>query len=48
MDNNFKPQDAADLIEAYYQKGWTDGFPVVPPGNQSVSAMLAAAGLQPD
>jgi hypothetical protein len=48
MGNNFKPQDAADLIEAYYQKGWTDGFPVVPPGNQSVSAMLAAAGLQPD
>ncbi len=48
MENNRTPQDAAELIEAYYQKGWTDGFPIVPPSEQSVSAMLAAAGLQPD
>ncbi len=42
------PQDPADLIEAYYQKGWTDGFPVVPPSAKSLSAMLAAGGLQQD
>lgn len=39
-------QDAADLIEAYYQRGWTDGMPVVPPSESSVGAMLAAGGLK--
>jgi len=48
MENNCTPQDAAALIEAYYEKGWTDGFPVVPPSEQSVAAMLTAAGLQPN
>ena len=48
MQNNFTPQDAADLIEAYYQKGFTDGFPVVPPTQDSVSAMLAAGCLEQD
>jgi hypothetical protein len=33
------------LIEAYYDAGWTDGLPVVPPTDASVAAMLAAAGL---
>ena len=40
------PGDAAALIEVYYQKGWTDGLPVVPPSEDSVGAMLAAAGLK--
>lgn len=48
MENRSTPQDAADLIEAYYQKGWTDGFPIVPPSEQSVSAMLSAVGLRRD
>jgi hypothetical protein len=48
MENTLIPQYAAELIEAYYQKGWTDGFPVVPPSEQSVTAMLSAAELQPD
>jgi hypothetical protein len=34
------------LIEAYYDAGWTDGLPVVPPTDASVAAMLAAAGLK--
>ncbi|MFC1798272.1 hypothetical protein ACFLZL_00485 [Thermodesulfobacteriota bacterium] len=42
------PQKAAELIEAYYQQGWTDGFPVVPPSEHSITAMLSAAGLQED
>ena len=33
------------LIEAYYDAGWTDGLPVVPPSDASIAAMLAAAGL---
>jgi hypothetical protein len=38
--------DAQALIEVYYEKGWTDGLPVVPPSESSVGAMLAAAGLR--
>ena len=41
-----RPSDAAALIELYYEKGWTDGLPVVPPSETSVGAMLAAAGLR--
>ena len=42
------PEDAAALIEAYYEKGWTDGLPVVPPSEASIAAMLEAGGLRPD
>ncbi len=38
--------DPAELIEAYYERGWTDGLPVVPPTEKSVAAMLAGAGLR--
>jgi hypothetical protein len=40
-----QPTDPADLIEAYFEKGWTDGMPVVPPSEKAVAAMLAAANL---
>lgn len=40
--------DPAALIEAYYDAGWTDGLPVVPPSDGSVAAMLASAGLRGD
>jgi hypothetical protein len=40
--------DPVDLIEAYYERGWTDGLPVVPPTEKSVATMLAAAGLRAD
>ncbi len=39
-------EDAASLIEAYYERGWTDGLPVVPPTEGSVGDMLAAVGLR--
>ncbi|MCZ6474315.1 MAG: hypothetical protein O6934_12830 [SAR324 cluster bacterium] len=42
------PRDAAGLIEFYYEKGWSDGLPVVPPSEDSVGAMLAAGGVQGD
>lgn len=38
--------EATQLIEMYFQRGWTDGLPVVPPSRDSVNAMLAAAGLK--
>src|SRR5215831_9696490 len=40
--------DPAELIEAYYERGWTDGLPVVPPTEKSVAGMLAGAGLSAD
>jgi len=41
-----EPADPAALIEAYYERGWTDGLPVVPPSAASVSAALAAGGFR--
>jgi len=40
--------DPASLIEAYFERGWTDGLPVVPPTEKSVAEMLAGAGLRRD
>src|SRR5438128_10114831 len=40
--------DPAEIIEAYYERGWTDGLPVLPPTEKSVTEMLAAAGLHAD
>ena len=39
--------DAAEAIEFYYSKGWTDGLPVVPPTGGSIREMLNAVGLGP-
>src|SRR5262249_33758548 len=43
--------DVADpwaAIEACYERGWTDGLPVVPPTEALVDAMLAAGRGGPD
>ncbi len=39
---------AFDAIESYFERGWTDGLPVVPPTPELVETFLAAAKLQPD
>jgi hypothetical protein len=41
-------QDPRELIEAYYDAGYTDGLPVVPPTDASIEAMLAAGGFRGD
>ena len=38
----------ADLVEWYFEQGWTDGLPVVPPTAEKVAAMLVALGGEPD
>ncbi len=38
------PTDPAELIEWYFEQGWTDGLPVVPPTPESVDAMVQALG----
>src|SRR5947208_5308183 len=40
--------DPAALIEAYYDAGWTDGLPVVPPSEASIADMLRGARLRGD
>src|SRR5437763_12975791 len=39
-------RDEADAIEMAYDKGWSDGLPVVPPTEARVRAMLEAARLE--
>jgi hypothetical protein len=40
--------DLAGAIELCYTNGWTDGLPVVPATAERITAMLDAAGLEPD
>ena len=37
-----------DLVEWYFEQGWTDGLPVVPPTPEAVEAAVAALGGEPD
>jgi hypothetical protein len=39
--------DESEAVEFYYDRGWSDGLPVVPPTEERVRAMLAGAGLEP-
>src|SRR6266849_3937441 len=36
-----------DLIEWYFEQGWTDGLPVVPPTRARVDAFVEALGRDP-
>jgi hypothetical protein len=37
----------AEAVEAYFERGWTDGLPVVPATQEAIRPFLAAAGLEP-
>ncbi len=39
---------AEDPVEAAYDRGWSDGLPIVPPTRQRVAAMLAGTARAPD
>jgi hypothetical protein len=41
-------EDDMDLVEYYYERGLTDGLPVVPPTPEKIEAMVAALGGEPD
>ena len=38
---------SADVVNAYYKYGWTDGLPIVPPTAEAVREMLAGTDLAP-
>ena len=40
--------ETANLIEYYFEQGWTDGLPVVPPTPESVATMVDALGGDAD
>ncbi|HET7340803.1 MAG TPA: hypothetical protein VFL90_05020 [Methylomirabilota bacterium] len=40
-------RDETEAIELAYERGWSDGLPVVPPTEARVRAMLEAARLEP-
>ena len=44
----FETTSGADLVEAYFERGWTDGLPVVPPTRKNVDAMVDALADAPD
>jgi hypothetical protein len=37
-----------DLAELYFERGWTDGLPVVPPTRGKIDAVVAALGGDPE
>ena len=37
--------EEADVQETFFENGWTDGLPVVPPTPERVEAMLAASSV---
>jgi hypothetical protein len=42
-------EDSAEAVfEDYYQRGWTDGLPVIPPTRERVAAMMATVKRAPD
>jgi hypothetical protein len=45
--NRFQFSDASDAIEHYFEQGWTDGLPVVPPTAAKVEAFLNVVDRQP-
>ncbi len=47
LSKRYPVDDLAQAIEFCFEKGWTDGLPVVPPTEARVRAMLDAAGLEP-
>jgi hypothetical protein len=43
--DKFAYVDFDDFLEQYFEKGWTDGLPVVPPTPTAVAAHISASGL---
>lgn len=45
--NQYDVDDLESAIEFYFENGWTDGLPVVPPTEQNVERMIKAGGRSP-
>jgi hypothetical protein len=40
--------DLEEVNRFFYQRGWTDGLPIIPPTEEAVAKMLAGTDLPPD
>ncbi|MEE9285613.1 MAG: thioredoxin, partial [Dehalococcoidia bacterium] len=40
--------DYDEAVESYFDRGWTDGLPIVPPTLEKVESFLHYAGLSSD
>jgi hypothetical protein len=47
VSKGFEFDDAADAVEFYFERGWADGLPVVPPTDDTVRRFLDEAGRAP-
>lgn len=47
INNHSADKSKVDLVEWYFEQGWTDGLPVVPPTPEKMAAMLEALGAAP-
>lgn len=47
LTTQFSYDTFEDALDDYYEQGFTDGFPVVPPTPERVEAMLATVTLEP-
>ena len=45
--NRMEFDDAVDAMEHYFDRGWTDGLPIVPPTVEAVERFLESAGRSP-
>src|SRR5262249_44410977 len=43
-----EPASREDLVELYFERGWTDGLPVVPPTQDKINAVVQALGGDAD
>jgi hypothetical protein len=41
-------KDSLQAIEYFYQKGWTDGLPIVPPTKERIYEMLKSVNMEPE
>jgi hypothetical protein len=42
------PENAEEVNRVYYERGWTDGLPIVPPTEERVERMIEAGGREGD
>ena len=47
-DNALLVPEGTDLVEWYFERGWTDGLPVVPPTGERIDACIKALGGEPE
>src|SRR5262245_32663249 len=46
--NVLRVPKGTDLVEWYFEQGWTDGLPIVPPTRKQVDAALEVLGGEPE